>query len=187
MRKCDAVAHIVEHEHDKSIEYSVDSTARLPIRLILSALFSSLALCSGCTRTLDIMVVDGATGTIVPNASMDKEEFVNGMFSPAFSDRVSKLYAHPGADGIFHIVIPTNGTEYFIIATSPGYVSALSYGIAGSFWMNSPVDVNTTNLKELYKAWFQQAGLISAGVKEVNLDKLVVIPLYKRATTRPKN
>jgi len=27
MRKRDAVAHIVEHEHDKSIEYSVDPTA----------------------------------------------------------------------------------------------------------------------------------------------------------------
>jgi len=27
MRKCDAVAHIVEHEHDTSIEYSVDPTA----------------------------------------------------------------------------------------------------------------------------------------------------------------
>jgi len=27
MRKRDAVAHIVEHEHDKSIEYSVDHTA----------------------------------------------------------------------------------------------------------------------------------------------------------------
>jgi len=27
MRKCDSVAHIVEHEHDKCIEYSVDPTA----------------------------------------------------------------------------------------------------------------------------------------------------------------
>jgi len=29
MRKCDVVAHIVEHEYDTSVEYSVDPTAVL--------------------------------------------------------------------------------------------------------------------------------------------------------------
>jgi len=181
---------------EKGVFWIGDTMKNSPALLAVMALFGTLLLCGGCsTRILDIVMVDGVTGARLQDASIDKEEyFLLTAPSVQYSERVSKIYVYPDSDGVFHVAVPTTGKQYFVIFSAPGHMMALGNGAWGSLDFRTPSDINTTDPEKLNEKWLHPVEIaailekhgdqLSPPIMTANVDKMIVIPLYWRATTR---